>query len=127
MGSKIISVLAAVALCTTGLCAAEGWSVIKSGMSRGEATSALGDPLFKNVGRGFEVWLYDGGAEVLCYRGVVVAWTTPLGVESADGRQLDLRPFFIKPVPVDSAAGTSLEQEPDLTPIPLRQMRLPKI
>lgn len=33
--------------------------------------------MLKNRGRGFELWLYDGGAEVVCYRNVVVAWTAP--------------------------------------------------
>jgi hypothetical protein len=127
MCSKIIGALVAVALCTAARGAAEGWSVIKSGMNRAEAASALGDPLFKNVGRGFEVWLYDGGAELLCYRGLVVAWTAPFGVASSDGRQLDLRPFLFKPAADTPSGESAVELGPDLAPIPIRQMRLPKI
>src|SRR5687768_11729906 len=96
MLSKSFAVLAALAMGATNVTGAEGWSVLKSGMNQSDTVSALGDPLLKNVARGFEVWLYDGGAEVLCFMGVVVAWTAPYGVESPDGRQVDLRPFFQK-------------------------------
>lgn len=113
-----------VALTATGR-ATEGWSLLKSGMNRAETATTLGDPLLKNIGRGFEVWLYDGGAEVLCLHGVVVAWTAPAGVKSPDGRQLDLRPFFSKPAA--PAISTPLAAQPELDLIPVRQMRLPKL
>jgi hypothetical protein len=93
-------------------------------MSRADTATALGDPLLRNIGRGFEVWLYDGGAEVLCFQGMVVAWTAPEGVQSSDGRQLDLRPFFAK---FTTPPSTPLEPKPELVPIPVREMRLPKL
>ena len=96
-------------------------------MNRLETASILGTPLFKNTGRGFELWIYDSGAEVVCYRGMVVAWTAPGGVGSVEGRQLDLRPF-LKPVPVPKPVSVpASETEASLDLIPIRQMRLPRI
>lgn len=46
-------------------------------MTRNETSAAIGHPLFKNRGHGFELWLYDGGAEVVCFRDTLVAWTPP--------------------------------------------------
>ena len=127
MSSKLFAAVASVVLFTTNGAAAEGWSVLKAGMSRADTESALGDPMFKNVARGFEVWFYDRGAEVLCFQGFVVAWTAPAGVASPDGRQLDLTPFFQRAA-VDIPAATPAEKtvtELQLTPV--RQMRLPKL
>jgi hypothetical protein len=124
MSLKIFSLCAVVALVTCSGRAGEGWSLLKSGMNRADTATTLGDPLLKNIGRGFEVWLYDGGAEVLCLHGMVVAWTAPAGVKSSDGRQLDLRPFFAKSAP---ALSTPKETKPELDLIPVRQMRLPKL
>jgi hypothetical protein len=124
---RILGVLASVGVFTASGKAAEGWSVMKAGMNRVETTTALGDPLIRNIARGFEVWLYDGGAEVLCFQERVVAWTAPRGVKSPDGRLIDLRPFFLNagaPLPVTQPAPT-VEAELNLAPI--RQMRLPKL
>jgi hypothetical protein len=126
MLSKSLAVVAAFALCGVDAGAAEGWSVLRSGMNRSDTTHALGDPLLKNSARGFEVWLYDGGAEVLCFMGVVVAWTAPNGVNSPEGRQVDVRSFFKSeghPSHLKSAAPGA-EAVLDLPE--RRQMRLPK-
>jgi hypothetical protein len=124
MSLKILGLYCVVTLFAVSSHAAEGWAQLKSGMSRADTATALGDPLLRNIGRGFEVWLYDGGAEVLCFQGMVVAWTAPVGVESPDGRQLDLRPFFAKVAPPPS---TPAETKSELNPIPVREMRLPKL
>ena len=55
----------------------DGWNQLKLGMTSPEALEALGDPLLKSVGRGFELWIYDRHAEVLFYGGVGIGWTTP--------------------------------------------------
>jgi hypothetical protein len=124
---KTLIVLTAALLLTGSTKATEGWSVMKSGMSPAETATALGDPLFKNISRGFEVWLYDSGAEVLCFQGTVVAWTAPIGVKSPDGRQIDLSPFFLNTgAPVRSTEGGQ-KIETDLNLAPIRQMRLPKL
>jgi hypothetical protein len=57
--------------------AAGDWSQLKPGMTRVEANAALGAELMGSRGRGFEVAIYDGRAEVLFLNGQVVAWTAP--------------------------------------------------
>lgn len=56
--------------------AAENWSQLKLGMSVEETIAALGTPLMRTAGRGFETWTYDKGGDVLIY-GSLVAWTAP--------------------------------------------------
>ena len=55
---------------------ADGWARLKPGMTTEEAEAALGAPLIRNEGRGFELWIYDSRAEVVFYGGIV-AWTAP--------------------------------------------------
>lgn len=62
-----------------------GWDTLKVGMSALETSQALGSPLIRNVNKGFELWIYDGRAEVLFFRGPVVAWTPP-SVVSTDAK-----------------------------------------
>lgn len=54
-----------------------GWPLLKLGMTPGETIGALGVPLIRSASRGFELWIYDGRAEVLFFRGPVIAWTAP--------------------------------------------------
>ena len=53
--------------------AAENWGRLKLGMSVEETIAALGQPLLRTAGRGFETWTYDKGGDVLLY-GSVIAW-----------------------------------------------------
>ncbi len=80
-----------------------GWSSVKLGMSRNEAAAALGTPLIRSVSRGFELWIYDGRAEVLFFRGPVIAWTAPAVSRVEESRQPDVitpeRPTIAAPVP----------------------------
>lgn len=86
------------------LLAVEGWEQLKFGMSTEEAGEALGDPLLKNRGSGFELWIYDNGAEAVFYGGPLVAWTTPSTGKST-GQAVDIwqrkpgaeAPVFILP------------------------------
>ena len=64
-------------LCTTAVSAADKWAGLKPGMTRGEAMAVLGTELVASSGRGFEIAIYDGQAEVVYLRGQVVAWTAP--------------------------------------------------
>lgn len=79
----------------------ESWARIKAGMTRKEMATALGEPLMKSSGRQFELCIYDAGAEVLCFRGAVVAWTAPAGSAAPEGRQLDLT-SLLQPAPVQA-------------------------
>src|SRR5262245_49543351 len=65
---------------------ADGWSRLRSGMTPVETAATLGAPLIRSGGHGFELWVYDGHAEVVFYRGPVVAWTAPLGRDPAESR-----------------------------------------
>ena len=64
-------------LFATATSAADKWAALKAGMTRSEAMSVLGTELVASSGRGFEVAIYDGQAEVVYLRGQVVAWTAP--------------------------------------------------
>jgi hypothetical protein len=74
--------------------AGSGWAQLKAGMSYAEAVTALGQPLLRSKGREFELWIYDRGAEVVYFRGTVVAWTAPNGAAVLGGEQIDLRGVF---------------------------------
>lgn len=63
--------------------AAHGWSQLKRGMSRHQAVALLGTELSASRGRGFEVAIYDGKAEVVFLNGQVVAWTAPVEIQAA--------------------------------------------
>ena len=62
--------------------AAENWNDLKLGMSAEETLAALGQPLIRTAGRGFETWTYDKGGDVLIY-GSVIGWTAPASVRLA--------------------------------------------
>ena len=128
MSLKSLALLAGFLICTAALIRAEDpWLKMKAGMNLVDTSAAVGEPLFKNTSRGFELWIYDSGAEVVCYRGAVVAWTAPAGHGNGEGRQLDLR-FFFKASPTHTPAQI-LSAEPDasLDLAPVRTMRLPRL
>lgn len=62
--------------------AAGDWSQLKAGMTREETTAVLGIEIMASRGRGFDVAIYDGRAEVLYLNGQVVAWTAPAASEA---------------------------------------------
>jgi hypothetical protein len=81
-------VLSALAPRTFAL-GSDGWSQLKRGMMPGETAAALGAPLIRSASRGFELWIYDGHAEVVFFAGPVIAWTAPRGSVAADVHQSD--------------------------------------
>lgn len=76
--AAMVSLLAPVSVL-----AADGWSQLKTGMTRGETIAMLGTELVASRGRGFEVAIYDGRAEVVFLNGQVVAWTAPASSQAA--------------------------------------------
>ncbi len=109
---------------------ADGWSQLKAGMTRVEMTQALGEPLMRSNGRQFELCIYDAGAEVVCYRGTVVAWTAPAGSAAADGRQLDLRALLqpaVVEAPKPKVYVPRSERDPGYAPIAPRRTRFPRL
>ena len=55
---------------------ADGWTLLRAGMSAQEARTVLGEPILATTGRGFVIWYYDHGSEVVIYNRVI-AWTAP--------------------------------------------------
>ena len=101
---RIFAIVLAMLCSVAGTQGADGWARIKAGMTRTELAAALGEPLMKSSGRQFELCIYDAGAEVLCFRGAVVAWTAPAGSAAPEGRQLDLTALLQRaPVPAKAA------------------------
>jgi hypothetical protein len=77
-------VLLAALLAAPALRAAdETWSKLKPGMTPAETAKALGTSLFSSRGRGFEIGIYEGKAEVVFLRDQLVAWTSPVGQPAA--------------------------------------------
>lgn len=92
--------------------AAGDWSQLKAGMTREETAAVLGNELMASRGRGFDVAIYDGRAEVLYLNGQVVAWTAPAASEAplppAAAWQFDQTPRARLRVPsANGALGTS--------------------
>lgn len=52
-------------------------------MSKDETAAVLGRPLLRTAGKGFELWIYNHGAEVVFYAGPVFAWTAPTPIPTA--------------------------------------------
>jgi hypothetical protein len=73
---RALTLLLLTAVLTEPLRGADGWLNLKLGMSGSEVEAALGTPLVRSEGRGFEVWTYDDASEVVFY-GRMIAWTSP--------------------------------------------------
>lgn len=67
---------------------ADSWAQLKIGMTAEETAAAIGKPLFRSEGRGFELWIYDHHAEVLFF-GSLIGWTTP-GTDKAASQVVDV-------------------------------------
>ena len=109
MSRTLSLLLAFFALLTPGFAAgASGWTHLKAGMTTVETLAALGRPLIRMSGRGFEVWIYDSKAEVVFHQGPVMAWTVPTPNPVSEARPLELDlplgsptrlPFYQGPAP----------------------------
>lgn len=91
--------------------AAGDWSQLRAGMTREETTAVLGSELMASRGRGFDVAIYDGRAEVLYLNGQVVAWTAPAASDAssppASAWQFDQTPRVRLRVPAAQGANGS--------------------
>lgn len=75
--TRILSLVVLSCLSPVAGWATTGWSELKAGMTRAETTAVLGTELVGSRGRGFEVAIYEGRAEVVFLNGQLVAWTAP--------------------------------------------------
>jgi hypothetical protein len=75
--TRILSLAVLSTLLPVAGWATTGWSELKAGMTRAETTAVLGTEMVGSRGRGFEVAIYEGRAEVVFLNGQLVAWTPP--------------------------------------------------
>jgi hypothetical protein len=101
-----------------------GWAQMRPGMSTRETAAILGQPILRSGAKGFELWIYSGGAEVLFHQGPVRAWTAPTAAPkatAATAKTYSHDVYFLpgRPMPkpgngsrraTNSAAGYSLEE-----------------
>jgi hypothetical protein len=73
------------------------WSRLKLGLTQEQTTEALGKPLIRTYGRGFEVWIYDSHGEVLFAGGPATGWTHPVPNPESASRPVE-RDVLIKPL-----------------------------
>jgi len=80
-----------IAWCAPAFAASpKDWAKIKADMTPDEALELLGQPLFKNINRGYEVWIYDSKAEVVFHQGPVMAWTIPTPNPASEARPIEM-------------------------------------
>lgn len=93
--------LVTVALLLSGLsgpaCAAVDWSQLKPGITTEQTAEALGQPLIRTYGRGFEVWIYDSRGEVVFAGGPAMGWSLPVPNPESESRPVE-RDVLIKPL-----------------------------
>jgi hypothetical protein len=76
---------------------ATDWTQIKAGVTPEQTTAALGQPLIRTYGRGFEVWIYDSRGEVVFGGGPALGWTSPVRNPESESRPVE-SDVLIKPV-----------------------------
>lgn len=108
----VVSLLAAAA--AAGASPRERWTQLKAGMTAEETAAAIGKPLIRTSGRGYELWIYDSCAEVLFQHGPVAAWTVPVPNPVSEARPIEhdfIRGVFFLPPPATrvrpAAAGAA--------------------
>ncbi len=87
--------LAGLSLPLTG---SADWTCMREGITLEETTEALGQPLIRTYGRGFEVWIYDGRGEVIFAGGDrALGWSVPVPNPESAARPVE-RDVLLKPV-----------------------------
>lgn len=76
---------------------AADWTKVKPGITTFEAAEALGKPLIRSYGRGFQVWIYDGAGEIVFGGGPALGWTVPSPTPESLARPVGLD-VLIRPV-----------------------------
>lgn len=90
--SRPLSYIIVFAALVSSACAAppKAWGQLKKGMTPDEALVLLGQPLMRNVNRGYELWIYDSKAEVVFHQGPVMAWTIPTPNPVSEARPIEM-------------------------------------
>lgn len=101
---------------------------MKTGLTTAETAAVLGEPLIKSHGRNFDLWLYDSGAEVLYLYGIVVAWTSPAGITTNGGRDIDVKAVLARAQANAKKRNAPVRvTEPEFEPVATRVFRLPQL
>ena len=80
------------------LTASADWTCLREGISSEETAEALGQPLIRTYGRGFEVWIYDSRGEVVFAGGDrALGWSLPVPNPESAARPVE-RDVLLKPV-----------------------------
>ncbi|HEY8994043.1 MAG TPA: hypothetical protein VIM71_05240 [Lacunisphaera sp.] len=82
---------------SSSLFGAADWSRVKAGITAAQTAEALGKPLIRTYGRGFEVWIYDSCGEVVFGGGPALGWSMPVPNPESASRPVE-RDVLIKPV-----------------------------
>lgn len=77
----------------------DAWGRMRTGMTAFDTATLLGAPLIRTTGHGFDMWIYDSCAEVLFYRGPVIAWTAPVSNPESEARPIENDMSFRPAVP----------------------------
>jgi hypothetical protein len=108
--------------------AAESWKAMKTGLTTTETAAVLGQPLIKSHGRNFDLWVYDSGAEVVYLYGIVVAWTSPAGVTTTGGRDIDVKAVLARAeANAKKRYGPVRVTDAEYEPVGTRVFRLPQL
>lgn len=90
-----VLLLAGLSLPLTG---SADWTCLREGITVGETAEALGQPLIRTYGRGFEVWIYDSRGEVVFAGGErALGWSLPVPNPESAARPVE-RDVLLKPV-----------------------------
>lgn len=116
---SLLLVLFAAALGGGSTARAEGdWTQLKAGMTLAQVFGILGEPLIKSQSRGYDLWIYDAGAETIASGGKLIGWTAPTTkVKPATGKtvakagaspEAKSGPAKIQPEPKGAASAVRL-------------------
>ncbi|MBI2518568.1 MAG: hypothetical protein HYV95_16960 [Opitutae bacterium] len=90
MTRRLVAALAFCGVLCFGLAGGpDRWAQLRRGMSAADTAATLGAPLVRTTGHGFELWIYNSHAEVVFYKGPVMAWTEPVPDPVSDAKPLE--------------------------------------
>lgn len=95
---SVIAILGLGLFLVAPLGSAPDWSRLKAGISLEKTEEALGLPLIRTYGRGFQVWIYDGRGEVVFADGPgALGWSLPAPTPESLSRPVE-RDVLLKPL-----------------------------
>lgn len=94
------------------------WTCLREGITTAETAEALGQPLIRTYGRGFEVWIYDSRGEVIFAGGDrALGWSLPVPNPESAARPVE-HDVLLKPL-VRLPALRRIPARPATTSVPV--------